>query len=504
MTALESRSRLSLEILALGAVGGIAGDQLLRAMPWGLNITVCTAGFVAATAWLIRRYRLTVGPDAPWLAITALLLSAAFLRRDAQVLMTFDAFALILTLCLGAASLQRETIAGWRLFDYVRAGVTTAFGTIAGSVLLVSQDVKWRDVPMEGRWRHARAVLLGVIIATPLLLIFAALFASADQVFGNVLQNLFAFDVESVISHTFLFGFWAALSAGYLRWSLLAQPMRTPADLGNVHVGIVPVATVLALLNALFLLFVVVQLRYFFGGASLVEETTGLTYAVYARRGFMELVTASALVLPILLVGDHVVRGSAPGHVAVFRRLAGLLLALLAVIMASAFERMRLYVAAFGLTEDRLYATAFMLLLLGVFAWFCWTVLRGSRQRFAFGVLMQGLGILAGLHLLNPDAFILRTNLNRPAAERPFDAAYAVRLGADAVPLLVDALPRLDTSDRCTVASKLLKRWHDRKLDWRSWNWSRSRAVHLVSQHKAELSAIALQPACKAAEPKRS
>ena len=100
---------------------------------------------------------------------------------------------------------------------------------------------------------------------------------------------------------------------------------------------------------------------------------------------------------------------------------------------------------------------------------------------------MQGLAVLAGLHLLNPDAFIVRTNLARPAATRPFDAEYAATLGADAVPVLLDALPRLGPADQCTVASSLLKRWHGKPSDWRTWNWSRSRAIRLVADHAESL-----------------
>src|SRR5204863_164876 len=144
----------------------------------------------------------------------------------------------------------------------------------------------------------------------------------------------------------------------------------------------------------------------------------------------------------LLGVAGLVRNGTAP-QLRVFRQLSGLLLVLLAVIMASALQRMRLYVAAFGLSTDRLYATSFMILLLGVLAWFAWTVLRGQRQKFVFGSLMQGLAVLAGLHVLNPDAFIINTNLNRPAAERPFDAKYAPTLGGDAVPSLLAALPQL-------------------------------------------------------------
>jgi len=458
---IAARTRLSLDILGAGLVLGVLGDVLLRAMPWGLNVTLCAAALAGAGTLLVRRHHVTPGPDAPWIALTVVLLGAAFMRRDAAVLARFDVIAMIIALALGAASLQGARLTAQRTLDYVRTGFMTAGGTVAGGFMLVGQDIDWRELPQEGRLRHVRAVGLGALLAAPLLVVFGGLFASADSVFANVLQNAFAVDLNAVASHTIQIGVWAALTAGYLRWSLVARP-DAPAPAGGGAagaLGIGPVGIALGLLNLMFLVFVVVQLRYFFGGAALIEETTGLTYAEYARRGFFELVTASSLVLPVLMGGDHLVRGESAVHLATFRRLAGLLLVLLAVVMASALQRMRLYVGAFGLSADRLYATAFMVYLLGVFAWFGWTVLRGRRGSFAFGALIHGFAVLAGLHVLNPDAFIVRANLHRPAAERPFDAEYALSLGADAVPPLLEALPRLQGPSRCSIATNLLNRW---------------------------------------------
>jgi len=484
---LAPRTKLGLEIAAAGAVGGIVGDSLLRAMPWGLNVALGTTALVGAGAWLVRRHRVKHGPDTAWLAITALLLGLAFLRRDAATLAAFDTIALIGALALAAASLQGELITTWYPFDLIRGVITATASSIFGGFVLLLSDIQWRELPQDDRLRNVRRVVLGVAIAAPVLVVFAALFASADQVFSNVLTNLFAFDAETVISHTFFIGFWAFLVAGYLRWSFLGQPLHAFTPKPRTVSSVVPLATALGLLNALFLMFVVVQLRYFFGGAALVEQTSGLTYAEYARRGFFELMTASGLVLPILIGAEALVHRAAAPQVRVFRQLAGLLLGLLAVIMASALQRMRLYVSAFGLSTDRLYATAFMILLLGVFAWFAWTVLRGQRQRFVFGSLMQGLAVLAGLHLLNPDVFIVKTNLNRPAAERPFDAKYALTLGGDAVPALLDAMPRLSAEDGCVVVHGLLARWDKEEIDWRTWNWSRARARSLVRNHAAAM-----------------
>jgi hypothetical protein len=491
-TTLTERTGLALEIAGLGLVAGLIGDGLLRAMPWGLNVTLGVAALVGAGLWLIQRHKIQAGPDTPWLAITALLLGAAFLRRDSEELNAFNILALILTLALAAASVQRERVSTWYPLDYVRGAITAAFNSVIGSLQLIFSDIQWRELPETGRLRHARGALLGTLIALPLLVIFAGLFASADPVFNNFLTNVLSFDIESAAQHTFLFVFWGALSAGYLRWAFLGRPVGIQLATPRALPSVVPIATALGLLNFLFLMFVIVQIRYFFGGSDLIEQTSGLTYATYARHGFFQLVVASGLVLPILLGADHLVTGGTATQVRVFRQLASLLLVLLAVIMASALQRMRLYVGTYGLSEDRLYATAFMILLIGIFAWFCWTVLRGVRHRFAFGALMQGFVVLAGLHVLNPDAFIVRTNLNRPVDERPFDARYASTLGADAVPALLEALPRFNTDDRCIIVTRLLDRWVDgngelARADWRSWNWSRARARSLLSDRATEL-----------------
>ena len=52
--------------------------------------------------------------------------------------------------------------------------------------------------------------------------------------------------------------------------------------------------------------------------------------------------------------------------------------------------RVRLYVAAYGLSEIRLFGTAGMIYLALLFAWFAATVLRGRRAWFASGGLVAG------------------------------------------------------------------------------------------------------------------
>jgi hypothetical protein len=482
------KTRLALDVLIVAAILGVCGDLLLRAMPWGVNVSLASLALVAGGVVLVRRHQIPVSTDVPWLALTIVLLGAAYGRRDSAMLQTLDVIALIGVLGITVLATQGGRLWLRGVIEYALAVGRSTLQAFIGVVPLLATDIEWSELGRRDTLRGARAVMLGVILALPLLLVFGALFAGADVVFNNVVQNLIAVNLAKAVSHVAFAGFWAVLIAGYLHGALLSQPAPDPAADRGPALGLVPVATALGLVNALFLLFVVVQARYFFGGASFVDQTTGLTYAVYARSGFFQLVWASALVLPVLLGADWLVRRESAGHIRSFRYLAGLLLVQLAVVMVSALMRVRLYVAAFGLSEIRLFGTAGMIYLALLFAWFAVTVLRGRRAWFASGGLVAGLAVLTALHFANPDALIVRHNLTRPASERPFDGRYAASLGADAVPVLLDALPGIEPKVRCDVARKLLVLWGpETHADWRTWTWPRGAARRLVRAHAPEL-----------------
>ena len=266
--------------------------------------------------------------------------------------------------------------------------------------------------------------------------------------------------------------------------------MKVTVDLPSqkFSLGIAETGVVLGLLNALFLCFVIVQFSYLFGGESVINTSPEMTYAEYARRGFFELVIVAASVLPLLLLLHWLLPKENPNHVRIFRLLAGMLIGLLFVIMASALKRMWLYQRQYGLTELRLYTTAFIGWLAVVFIWFIATVLRGGRERFAFGALVSGFLAIVILHGLNPDAFIVRVNVARVESGHNLDTRYATSLSADAVPELIEALPHLSLQDGYSLANRILKGWSPATgSDWRRWSWGRSRAQKLVQRHKDAL-----------------
>ena len=486
MSTVSRTTKLGLEVLAGAALLSVAGDALLRTLPWGLNAFLCTTALVAVGWSLARRNHVTAGPDAPWLAAAAIVIGSNFAARASTLLHLLDLVGLAIVLAVACLSLQGLPLRGRHAWQYARAAAEGLLSAGIGIFQLAGVDINWSELSRGGRLEHARAAALGGAIAFPLLVVFGGLFASADSVFRDGVARLVNVDFGAVMSHTFTVGVLAALAAGYFRGALVRRALPTPLGTTRLSLGVVPVVTALLLVDLLFLAFVVIQVRYLFGGA----QVAGLTYAEYARRGFFELVTVSALVLPVLLASDWLLRNEPHAHQRVFRIVAGVLLGLLGIVIASALRRMSLYVTAYGLSEIRLYSTAFMLYLALAFAWFAWTALRGARRRFAFGALLQGFATLGVLHLVNPDALIVRTNLARPAAERPFDGWYAASLSADAVPVLLEALPRLDPQSRCSVVAGLLRQREDFERDgWRNWNLARARARRLLRDQGERLQA---------------
>ena len=493
-------------LLAAGAALGAVGDGLLRAPgPPGLNLAVWIASVAVAVLALHRRAALALDRERVVWLVVGVVFAAGLAWRDAPPLKLLALGCATLTFALAAHRLDASWV---RRAGVVRYAGALALGALHGwtAAVLALVDAALSTPRVETgrapRWRGAAAVARGLAVATPLVAVFGALFMAADAVFEDLVLSVVRVDVELIASHVLLFSVSAWLATGYLRGFLTGTEPPPLRVLGRnsalvaltpkrPSLGITEAATALAALDLLFLVFVTVQFRYLFGGDALVQVTPDLTYAEYARRGFFELVVAVVLVVPVLLAADWLLEGRSRRGNLVFCSLAGVQIGLVLAIAASAFERLRLYYASFGLTESRLYAMVLLVWIGATLFWLAATVLRGRRTTFAIGTLASGLAMVALLFSINPDAVIARANVARMvSADAPvrFDVAYATSLSADAVPQLIEALPALPGDVQCRLARHMLRGWPpDRDRSVRSWNWSAARASDAVRQHEARL-----------------
>lgn len=486
--------RLSSNIFYAALALGLFGDLLLRAAPWGLNFFLWIFGLGGGVLLLAHIRSVELNAEARWLIGVAATFAGFFLWRSAPGLLALNVLA-----TAGAFTLATLATDGYRLrrtdvSQYLFAAVLALIDVARSFPLLAVRSAR-RPTPVSGVvTEHARAGAMGLLIAVPLALTFGGLLMAADAVFEDLVMRVLRIDVERLFSHAVLTGVLAWGACGLIVRTLSKREADVAALLKpeRITLGAVEAGIPLGIVNALFLAFVIVQLRYLFGDHGLVEATTGLTYSEYARRGFFELVAVGGLTLPLLLAFNYAVdRGEGSARLTV-RSLSALQIGLVLIIMASALQRMLLYVQAYGLTELRLYATAFMAGLTLVLVWFCVTVLRGRSESFTIGAVAVAFQILLLLNVLNPDGLIVRVNASRAAAGEGFDEVYLGSLSADAVPSLLTALPSLDANDRCVTAGLLLQLWgHDAGDDWRSWNAARVRARREVQRQRPWLEATA-------------
>src|SRR5205085_1912181 len=151
---------------------------LLRVGPWGLNAFVWTVVLAGILYGLFGRTRPPANePAAGWRSLLAYMLAFAvlFTWRDSPVLKCLCAGGLVSCLSLLTARQSGRANYLTGLLDYVVSGVMTGINALLGCLPLALVDIEWRALPRTGWTKNAGAVLCGLLLAAPLLLLFGAL-----------------------------------------------------------------------------------------------------------------------------------------------------------------------------------------------------------------------------------------------------------------------------------------------------------------------------------------
>ncbi|MFI7503352.1 DUF4173 domain-containing protein [Streptomyces sp. NPDC049687] len=301
----------------------------------------------------------------------------------------------------------------------------------------------WEGVRARGggagreRWLP---VAKAVVAAAGLLVVFGALFASADAAFADLLGQLSP-DVSvgegPLRIVLFLLGSVLALAAARTaaaphRWDrVTVAPGRARSRLEW--------ALPLIVLDLLFAGFIAVQLAVLFGGYDKVLKSTGLTYAEYARQGFWQLLWATVFVLGVIALALRWAPRGKPGDRGFVRAVLGTLCLLTLVVVASAVRRMDLYVDAYGLTRLRLSVVTMELWLGLVIVLLMAAGLTGGRW-LARAVAASAAATVLAFGILSPDGTVAENLVARYEQQGKIDLSYFQYLSADAAPAL-DRLP---------------------------------------------------------------
>ncbi|HWQ45299.1 MAG TPA: DUF4173 domain-containing protein [Longilinea sp.] len=318
--------------------------------------------------------------------------------------------------------------------------------------------------PVEGealtpKRKIVGSLILGVILALPVVLVLTALLASADMIFSQRLQEFFTlFDLEHLPEYLFrLFYvvFVTFLMAGSLLHAAAPKhiedhPLKRQETI-KPFLGSIETMVILVSVTILFLIFVVIQFQYLFGGEANINAA-GYTYSEYAVKGFSELVAVAVISLLLYQGLATISRRESSGQRTAFTVFSALMMGLVLVILVSSFQRLALYENAYGFSRLRAY-THFFIPWLGVLILAVIGLEIARRQRwFALSLLVCTVGFGATLAIVNVDGFIARQNLIRYQQGEVLDIQYLAGLSYGATPALAAGLETIQ-ADAKTYAS---------------------------------------------------
>ncbi len=451
--------------LAVTAVAAVMTDVAVRSEPDGLA-GVLLVILVAGGLLLSGR---VANPQARALAASSVVFGVFLALRTSPWLLPFDILVIAGLLLLAASFASGGSVLDLTLPSALaRAVHAVAHGLAAPGFLVAPGRQRLSS-------RRAVATIRGLALAVPLLIVLGALLASADAVFAGFFNG---WDALTPIEHAVLLVIGAWGMAGLLRLAS-AGPAPEPGDLG-LRLGRTEATIVLGSLVALFAAFAVAQVVAASEGGRHVIETAGLTYAEYARTGFFQLLAVASITFIVLLGLRAVTEVATPGDRRRFQVLAGAAVVLTLVIVGVALSRLGLYEDAFGLTMLRLYSKVFAVWI-GVAFVLLAVALAGvgkGRAWLPSAAVATGLVALLALNVVNPEAVVVRHNVDFAERSGRFDPVYLTDLSDDAVPALVDALPRVDPAARQVMLARVCEMGSAGQAprSWWSYNASRDAA----------------------------
>ncbi len=370
----------------------------------------------------------------------------------------------------GAGS-ARSLLDGWR--TYWSFGFGKIGQALRGMGVYLRSQNSWAQ--------NGGAVLVGIGIAVPLLLVVVPLLMSADAAFAGLMDLIPELDVEFLTSLMFgvgaaLFLYSRAVSLG--RGEEEACTRRPPF---TIHVW--TVNTALGAVCMVYLAYLFSQLAYFVGGfAGILPE--GYTAAEYARRGFFEMTCLSAINLGLMAFGN------AGGRAGAGTRMLCLFLALVSeFLVAASVAKMLLYIDSYGLTRLRVL-TMVVMAFLGVTTALVGVWLFAPKVQYMKTVMVLGLAIGAGLLWVDVDAQVANYNVDAYLDGRlsQVDLDYLEELGPGAVEALIrlDDAPTYHADVEKSIRSIIC--WYDVE-DWRGMNWTTRRTLSRCLERYPHLAA---------------
>ncbi|MBQ4282803.1 MAG: DUF4173 domain-containing protein [Lachnospira sp.] len=411
---------------------------------------------VASVVYLnvaVKKLGLVMKKGGVFYVVAMLLLAVSTFCTDDGRIIFFNKTGIFL-LALSLMINQFYDTKSWSIGMYFGNIIMTWFASLGEMFQPLTDAANFFKKGNSRRNKNVLYVVLGVVIAVPLVVFVLVMLSSADIVFREVSVSFVSgMDIEAVIEVVFRIAFM--FFATYWLISFLCKRTLNTTVKDNRKGEPVLAITVNSMLTAVYLLFSGIQIVYLFMGQMKLPE--GYTYAMYAREGFFQLLVVSAMNLVIVLISISWFKESE-----ILKCVLTVMSLCTFVMIASSAYRMIMYIRYYYLTFLRILVLWALALLVVLFVGVIVSIFKKKFPLFRYSMVVVTVFYIA-LSFSHPDYIIAKVNIENATeiitatdrdnvlsgrgfflSERRYkDYYYLSSLSADAAPVVIPYLEGL-------------------------------------------------------------
>lgn len=367
----------------------------------GITFPLFVVGTIGYIVFVLHKLEMKLKKDSRFYLISMLLLGISTVCTDDYRIIFCNKIGIFLLVICMVLDIIYDT-RKWQLGKYLGTIVQVCAMSI-GEISKPFTDAVWYCKNKLGK-KHRKYLylLIGVGITIPVFAIVFMLLSSADAVFRNVTNQIFAdFSVVDLYVMTLMFLFIALLSyciVVYLSKKEIKEEVSESRKWDSLIA--IPVTGALSLM---YLLFSGIQIVYLFMGK--LQLPVGYTYAEYAREGFFQLLAVSIINLVIVLAGLYLFKPN--------KALKGILVVMSLctfIMIASSALRMLIYIQYYYLTFLRILVLWSLLVLFLIFVGVIAYIAKEYFPLFRYSMVVFTC-LYIGLSFSHPDYWIAKLNL---------------------------------------------------------------------------------------------
>lgn len=365
-----------------------------------------------------------------FLMVTTVILGILTCTTDSEPLIYLNKLMIFVLATIYLLSLFFD-VTGWSFQAYVKAGWYAFWGGVSmmltpfaeGMAFLKIRKMKKEKDPIDEKTKEKMiAIIIGIIIAIPIVFVLVLLLSGADLFFRemaeNIIDSIIYWELPEFFDRDF-FGFLGtvlvAFMIGYGVVSYITTKDTISKETARKGIKANPYIAIScsAMIAFVYLVFVGIQIFGLFMGALTLPD--GYTYAEYARQGFFQLTFVCLFNVCMVLVCMACFEDNT-----VLKWIMAVISACTYVMLVSAAYRMLLYISVYHLTFLRvfvLWAIAVMAItMLGI------TVFIFKKEFPIFKYILVSITVLyIGFTAAHPDFWIAKYNIAQADTKEGID-----------------------------------------------------------------------------------